>query len=130
MGMEVKVVDKNIESNKAKKINFDLYSKQCYKPILFSGSDNIDKMPKINDLSGPMNIFIFIKNHKAIKVHCYENIKFKELFNGDVFFLITFGGHVFKYEKIKEKTLKDLELDDGIIFLCQVIIMEEEMNFI
>ena len=105
MGMEVKVVDKNIESNEAKKINFDLYSKQCYKPILFSGSDNIDKMPKINDLSGPMSIFILIKNHKAIKVHCYENIKFKELFNGD-------------------------ELDDGIIFLCQVIIMEEEMNFI
>ena len=96
------VVDKNNASNYAKKLNFDLYSKQCYKPIF---SEQEHNLKKIKDLSGPM--FIIIKwGDKCFKVHCSENTKIKEFFDGYHPSTLVIGQNFFSYEEIKEKTLK------------------------
>ncbi len=95
------VVDKNNASNYAKKLNFDLYSKQCYKPIF---SEQESNLKKIKDLSGPM--FIIIKwENKCFKVHCSENTKIKEFFDGYHPSSLLIYPDKFYYEEIKEKTL-------------------------
>ena len=101
-------MDKNNASNYAKKLNFDLYSKQCYKPIFSEQERNLKKIKKIKDLSGPMCIFVVWENNKPFKVHCSENTKIKEFLDGFEGSNLLIGIDVFSYEEIKEKTLKFL----------------------
>ena len=97
-----KVVDKNNASNYAKKLNFDLFSKQFYKPIF---SEQERNLKKIKDLSGPMCIAIIWEN-KFFKVHYSENTKIKEIFDGFEGSTLSIDGHCCYYKEIKEKTLK------------------------
>ena len=111
------IVDKNNAHNHAKKLNFDLYLKQCYNPLLSNEDLDFIESPgksqykfQINqNLIGPISIIIIYRNN-AIKVHCSENTKIKEIFDCNFSFNLLFGNIIFSYQKIKEKTLKDLNL--------------------
>ena len=100
------IVDKNNAHYHAKKLNFDLFLKQFYNPLLFNESQY--KFQINQNLSGPKRIIIYQNNLKPITVHCSENIKIKEIFDSNVSFDFKIGNDIFSYQKIKEKTLKDL----------------------